>query len=912
METYADWVRARSDDELRALLAERPELITPVPADLAALAARAAAPSAVVRGLDRLDRVALAALEALLALPQPVPYDRLADALGQPIRSGRPTGPGDGPEDQDDPDDPDDQAERADRAVPAGERAAGGTDGEAEKRVRAAVDRLGTLGLAWGDDDALRTAPGVRQALPYPAGLGPPAKDAFAGYPAERLEELAADLGVTAATAFPVTEALIDAIAARLAAPADLIEAAGAEARAALDDLTWGPPVGRVSGAKRPVRVATATTPIERLLARGLLAATDERAVVLPREVALHLRAGRLFREPIGGPPSLDGAVRDPARVDEVAGGQAHTFVRTLEDLLERWGLRPPPVLRSGGLAVRDLRATATDLDVPEWTAALLLEVAHAAGLLARYGGEWLPTRAFDLWRLRDASVRWTDLAIAWLDTDRVPGLAGGRDDRDKTINALAEESVRPSAAAVRRAVLDALARTTSAPDPDAVRAYLAWREPRRGGRLRDRLIDWTLRETEALGLTGLGALTSHARALLGPAGTTGPAGTAGTTGPAGPAGPAAAATRLAAVLPELIDHVLIQADLTAIAPGPLVTELARELALMADVESTGGATVYRFGAESVRRALDAGRSAAELLDVLARHSRTPVPQPLTYLIDDVARRHGHLRVGIASAYVRCDDPATLDEILASREALKLRAHRLAPTVLASRLTRSELLESLRAMGFAPVAESSEGGVVITRPDARRADSSTSPAFTTSPTSAAYSAFSAGATAGGGAASPGGSAGGTGGGPAVGSAGSSATWSRAAGAAPARSRAAGGPLSPADAVVAAAVRALRAGDEAARHGSEFAARLRLEAPDGEPPRTPSMATVDELRAAVERGGRVWIGYLDQQGQASSRIVEPVRVDGGFLTAYDATRATVQRFALHRITGVAKVDSGTSP
>jgi predicted DNA-binding transcriptional regulator YafY len=72
-----------------------------------------------------------------------------------------------------------------------------------------------------------------------------------------------------------------------------------------------------------------------------------------------------------------------------------------------------------------------------------------------------------------------------------------------------------------------------------------------------------------------------------------------------------------------------------------------------------------------------------------------------------------------------------------------------------------------------------------------------------------------------------------------------------------------------------------------------------------------MATVEELRAAVERGGRVWIGYLDQQGQASSRIVEPVRVDGGFLTAYDATRATVQRFALHRITGVAKVDSRAS-
>ncbi|MGH3387774.1 MAG: helicase-associated domain-containing protein, partial [Actinomadura sp.] len=348
---------------------------------------------------------------------------------------------------------------------------------------------------------------------------------------------------------------------------------------------------------------------------------------------------------------------------------------------------------------------------------------------------------------------------------------------------------------------------------------HLAWRAPRRRRRLRDQLAGWTLREAEVLGLTGLGALSSHGRALL--------------------SGQDATA-RLAKVLPEPVDHVLIQADLTAIAPGPLVTELARELALMADVESTGGATVFRFTPGSVRRALDAGRSAAELADLLTRHSATPVPQSLTYLIEDMARRHGHLRVGTASAYVRTDDPATLDEILADRRAEVLRLHRLAPTVLASRLSRSELLDALRTMGFAPVAESSAGGVVVTRLDAHRAESPhrhhLEPAMP-------------------------------------------------------------GTRSVDPSMIAAAVRALRAGDEAAR----------LTLPAGEPPRTPSMATVDELRAAVERGARVWIGYLDQQGQASSRIVEPARVEGGFLTAYDATRASVQRFALHRITGIAEVD-----
>ncbi|WP_260471050.1 helicase-associated domain-containing protein, partial [Streptomyces sp. RP5T] len=101
----------------------------------------------------------------------------------------------------------------------------------------------------------------------------------------------------------------------------------------------------------------------------------------------------------------------------------------------------------------------------------------------------------------------------------------------------------------------------------------------------------------------------------------------------------AAAARLLAPLLPEPPDHVLLQADLTAVAPGPLQRSLAEVLDVLADVESKGGATVYRFTPGSVRRALDAGQSASDLHAFLAAHARTPVPQPLTYLIDDVARR---------------------------------------------------------------------------------------------------------------------------------------------------------------------------------------------------------------------------------------------------------------------------------
>ncbi|GAA3050140.1 hypothetical protein GCM10020000_33620 [Streptomyces olivoverticillatus] len=104
------------------------------------------------------------------------------------------------------------------------------------------------------------------------------------------------------------------------------------------------------------------------------------------------------------------------------------------------------------------------------------------------------------------------------------------------------------------------------------------------------------------------------------------------------------------------------------------------------------------------------------------------MPQPLAYLVDDVARRHGHLRVGAASSYLRCDDEAVLAEILADRRSAPLRLRRLAGTVLAAQAAPDILLETLRAMGYAPAAESAEGDVLVTRADVRRTPQRTAPA----------------------------------------------------------------------------------------------------------------------------------------------------------------------------------------
>ncbi len=74
--------------------------------------------------------------------------------------------------------------------------------------------------------------------------------------------------------------------------------------------------------------------------------------------------------------PSSRRTERSERQVDSAAAGAAFEAVRRLELLLDLWGAEPPSALRSGGLGVRDLQATAAALHVDEATVALLVETA--------------------------------------------------------------------------------------------------------------------------------------------------------------------------------------------------------------------------------------------------------------------------------------------------------------------------------------------------------------------------------------------------------------------------------------------------------------------------------------------------------------------------------------------------------
>lgn len=680
--------------------------------------------------------------------------------------------------------------------------------------VAPALERLRDLALVWGDGDALHVLSAVREVLgSHPAGLGRPLAVCLARHSDRQVQPIAATAGVDGLD--QLVQLFRDAL--RLQA---LIDTAGAEERKVLATLAAGPPLGQVRDALSTFPI---DSPVRWLLAHGLLVAIDNNTVELPREVGLRVRG----RSPLGdvqpAAPELD--LSTPRGIDEAAAHAAADVVAKTEALLEQWSVEPPGVLRAGGLGVRELKRAAQRIESSEQVAALLIETAAGAGLLdqsADFDPLWLPTPAYDGWLGLPTELRWTALARSWLALPRLPRLVGERGDRDKAA-ALGPDVDWPGAPAERRRVLDVLleVKPGSAPTPPSVTGLLRWRAPRRGGRLRESLPRWTLDEAETLGLTGRGGLASYSRLLL-----------EGTE--------REAARALGALLPDALDHVLVQPDLTVIAPGPLDRDLARDLGLAADVESTGGATVYRVSETSVRRALDAGRAATDLHELFRSRSRTPVPQALTYLIDDVARRHGRLRVGTAASYLRCDDEALLTEVLAAKKAAALKLRRLAPTVATSALRVDEVLEVLRSLGYAPAAESADGALLVATAEPRR-----TPLRHRPPRRAEHALE--------------------------------------------------------DEQARLAVTALRAGDVAAR-----AARR---TPATAASRTSTADTLAFLQDAARERRQVWIGYVDAQGRATSRVVEPRSVEGGFVAAYDYLRGEDRTFAVHRITGVAAVEEG---
>lgn len=531
--------------------------------------------------------------------------------------------------------------------------------------VAAAVDRLCARGLAWRDGPEaclpLRLAAHFAGAV---EGFRP-VRTIGGQVRVEQLRETVTALGGDPSG---TKTALIEALERCYADPAVIVRAVEGLSRAAGEHLRL------LLGGHHQFGYGGGP-PVE-LLRAGLLLGGSYGAAELPREVAVPL----LIRGTVTGRPEVAASTD---RADDGRAG-AESALLALVTVLDDARVRPIAALKKGGVGARERARLTKSLRVTE--PALWIDVTHAAGLLAPTGTGYTATAAYDGWRDQDPGSRWAGVAAAWFELHVAPT---SREYHDGEVAPPLHMST--GAGILRRALLRAGAGGGSL---RSAAEHVEWFCPmHQDHEFRAKEVDAALREGAALGVVAGDRLTALGELLV--------------------TGADDLAARAAALLPETRGGVVLQSDLTAVVSGQPSAAAARLLAACAQAESRGAAATWRFTPQSVRAAMDDGWAAdalrAELVDVSGRE----LPQPLDYLISDVARRHGTVRVREVRAVVTGSE-SDVAEIAHTRSLRSLQLVAVTPTVLTSPSEPAAVVKGLRGAGFSPMPEDADGTVIVT------------------------------------------------------------------------------------------------------------------------------------------------------------------------------------------------------
>jgi hypothetical protein len=677
----ADWQPYR----VARLLQRRPDLVAPKPpANLAELARRAQHYPSVRLAIDRTNLPENRMLQLIVCCRRNVGLDELEAAL---------------------------------------------PEGVSLADIEPVVASLEEAALVWRHDGRLFSSGVLRQAMP--TTLGPPVADLANHQTVDYLKAAVAKIrvgvvGSPVASSLPASPGarkaqLVDYLEELLAVPGlvdALLRKAPAEARALAESMASGRPAipadhFLLSYSPYTRNSYYTSQPSYWLYERGLLLpARDGSAAFQPRAVGVALRGGRPVDDLALVPPLLATGSIDQAAVDRVAAERGVAVLDAVAEMLGRWGAEPAKQLKSGGLGVAVVKRVAAQLDTTLEEAGRIVELAHLAGLLddvvetrqerRKYIREsWVrPSGVAAGWLRQPAASRWRQIAAAWLRADHWPSASGRKlTDNAKAAPVLSIQRA-VDAPARRRDVLGGLAGLDDKGAGDALPAtsagaladWVYWQQPQpwlgNVGGDRVTAISWAYEEAQLLGMAAAGRLSSFGRALL--------------------SGHDDEAEQLfAAHTPSEATSFTLQADMTAVVVGRLDRDVLGELRLLADIESTGAATTFRFSEASLRRAIDAGRDGESILAFLRKYAGKGVPQALEYLVTDVARRHGHLLVGTASSFVTSDDPAVLADACAHRRTRKLRLQLLAPTVAVSPEPAAKVMTTLQDAGFLPASDES-------------------------------------------------------------------------------------------------------------------------------------------------------------------------------------------------------------
>ena len=642
---FADHLRTWSPDALAELLAQRPDLLSASDEGFEALARRASTPMSLGRCLVRSDVGMLVVADALAVL-HPATAIELDELLGT-----------------------------------------GDVDG-----VLDALVRLQERGVVTVENGVASPVGSLDDLLHRPLGLGLSIVDMWDQLPPEVANDVVAMLAVDGARKASATAR---AVARRMADPsgvAALLDGAPDGTDEVLEELVAqrSPAIGLPAG--HLYRDLDTGDPLTWMLGHGILVAVNEGLAELPREVVIAM-------SPDGLAP---GARLRPIEVQPVVGlgadvvaaaaaDQAAKALETAEALLRMAHDGEIAVRKVGGVGVREVRRLAKALDAEARDVGRLIELLYQARLIAVTPGQVTTTELSSTWWNLSRMRRWLVLARAWMASGTFLSRALSHDPEGTQVPALSDVDPVAAAFAGRRALVALLATLDDgeAHDPEQLTEAVVWRSPNLWGAGEpppEELVSWTRTEAEMIGLTAMDATTPILRAL------------------------AADDHDLVETLAEQAlgqdqSQILLQSDLSAVALGPLEPAVAGQLSELSDRVAGLSVPTFRFTEASLRRGFDRGWRSESIERFLNEHALSGLPQPLQYLIADVERRYGSVRVLAASSVIVTEDEAIAVEIASTTRAARIGLRLIAPTVLVGPVDPHQMVEELRAEGLFPILD---------------------------------------------------------------------------------------------------------------------------------------------------------------------------------------------------------------
>ena len=529
--------------------------------------------------------------------------------------------------------------------------------------------------------------------LPHPLGLGRPTSTCHAHTPFVELQRLCQAYAVPVPRSKQVAR---DELQQALAAP-DVLGPSLRQLPPVLLDLLERAdregPVLRAPGADPFARLLPDEPTLVDAVLLGLLAVVEVGRVELPAEVGLALRWPAVVREPLV-PPVPAGRPLAPDQLASATAESLRGLLALVDAVAERLDARPVPLLASGAVGVKELRALAQSAAEPPHVVTVL-QLLDGARLVARSRKDLRLSTVWATWVAADDADRWEQLVLAWWDSAATPAPRPGS---ARPLRAWQHLQLDTRARDARRQLLRLLAGSAAARSYDE-RGWLArWHAAHPVQRLRadserGHVLDPELRadvlaEATLLGLLVDGAASPLARAL-------------------------AAGEPVRPVLEGLSTagqaRVHAQADMTLVCTGVPARTMRLALDRIATVEGSGAATVWRVSEQSLSRAFDLGDGPEQVEQVLRTYA-DDVPQAMAYLVKDAHRRHGRARVGAAMSYVVVEDDALLTDALARKGApakalAALGVRRVAPGVAVSTGAVGALVAALREVGVSAVVD---------------------------------------------------------------------------------------------------------------------------------------------------------------------------------------------------------------